>query len=50
MNGYTIFWTIVIFFSLISFTLMSFKMLIMGIPELRDMFRQLRETNRKETL
>ena len=49
MKGYTIFWTIVIFFSLISFTLMSFKMLIMGIPELRDMFTQLRESKRKDT-
>jgi hypothetical protein len=41
MNGYIIFWSIVIFFSLISFSLMSFRMLIKGIPELRDMFKQL---------
>ena len=44
MKAYIIFWTIVIFFSLISFTYMSYKMLVKGIPELRDMFNQLRKT------
>ena len=43
MKVYIIFWTIVIFFSLISFTYMSYKMLVKGIPELRDMFNQLRK-------
>jgi len=41
MKAYIIFWTIVIFFSLISFTIMSFRMLYKGVPELRDMFKQL---------
>lgn len=41
MNGYILFWSIVVFFSLISFTVMSLKMLIKGIPELREMFNQL---------
>ncbi len=45
MKAYTIFWTIVIFFSLISFIYMSFIMLVKGIPELKDMFRQLRKTD-----
>jgi len=43
MNAYIIFWIIVISFSLASFTYMSFRMLYKGIPELRDMFRQLRD-------
>lgn len=47
MKIYKIFWTFIIFFSFISFSYMSLKMLIKGIPELRDMFRQLRERKRK---
>jgi hypothetical protein len=43
MNAYILFWTVVIFFSLISFSFMSFRMLFKGIPELRDMFKQLGE-------
>lgn len=43
MKAYIIFWTIVIFFSLASFIYMSFLMLVKGIPELKDMFRQLRK-------
>ncbi len=42
MKGYYIFWTIIISFSLISFTYMSLIMLFKGIPELREMFRQLK--------
>jgi hypothetical protein len=50
MNAYIIFWSIVIFFSLVSFSIMSFKMLIKGVPELKEMFRQLNDTsaNRKK--
>jgi hypothetical protein len=44
MKAYIIFWTIVIFFSLASFIYMSYFMLVKGIPELKDMFRQLRKT------
>jgi hypothetical protein len=43
MKTYIIFWTLIVFFSLISFTIMSFRMLYKGIPELRDMFKQLSE-------
>ena len=43
MNGYLIFWIIVILFSLISFIYMSIQMLYKGIPELKDMFRQLKK-------
>jgi len=49
MNGYIIFWAIIILFSLISFSIMSIKMLIKGIPELRDMFKQLNDTKLKST-
>jgi len=42
MKSYIIFWSIIIFFSFVSFSYMSFKMLFKGIPELREMFRQLR--------
>jgi len=48
MNGYIIFWGTVIFFSLVSFFYMSIRMLYKGIPELRDMFRQLRHVNPNE--
>lgn len=41
MTGYMIFWSAIIFFSLLSFTIMSFIMLIKGIPELKEMFKQL---------
>jgi hypothetical protein len=44
MKGYIIFWTVVIGFSFVSFTYMSLKMLIWGIPELREMFQKLRRT------
>jgi hypothetical protein len=49
MNGYIIFWTIIIFFSLVSFSIMSFKMLYKGIPELREMFRQLKGTKKENS-
>ena len=46
MKGYILFWSIVIFFSLISFIYMSFRMLYKGVPELKDMFNQLKETKK----
>lgn len=46
MTFYIIFWSIVVFFSLISFIIMSYIMLTRGIPELKDMFRQLSDRNR----
>ena len=45
MTGYIIFWSIVIFFSLLSFSIMSLIMLTRGISELKDMFKQLSESN-----
>ena len=48
MKGYIIFWSIVIFFSLISFIYMSFRMLYKGVPELKDMFKQLKETKQSD--
>jgi len=44
MKGYIIFWTIIIGFSFFSFAYMSLKMLIWGIPELREMFQKLKHT------
>ena len=43
MNGYVIFWTVVIVFSLISFTFMSFKVLFKGWPELLEMFDSIKK-------
>ena len=43
MNAYIIFWAIVILFSLITFTVMSFKILYQGFPELLSMFRVIKE-------
>jgi len=44
MKSYIVFWIFVIGFSFVSFTYMSLKMLIWGIPELREMFRKLKRT------
>ena len=44
MEGYLLFWSIVIGVSFIAFTVMSVKMLFKGLPELREMFRKLKET------
>jgi len=49
MTGYMIFWTAIIFFSLLSFTIMSFIMLIKGIPELKEMFKQLESSKMNRT-
>ena len=38
MSGYIIFWTVLIVFCLITFTVLSVKILIRGVPELREMF------------
>jgi hypothetical protein len=43
MKFYLIFWAIVIIFSLITFTVMSFKILYQGFPELLSMFKLIRE-------
>ncbi len=47
MNGWEIFWAIVIGFSLLSFTYMSAKMLWFGLPELKEMFTTLSEEQLK---
>ncbi len=49
MNGYMIFWGAIIFFSLLSFIIMSFIMLIKGIPELKEMFKQLENSKMDRT-
>lgn len=49
MKTYIIFWAVIIGFSFISFTYMSLKMLIWGLPELREMFRQLKRTRLKNS-
>ncbi len=38
---WTIFWAVIIGFSLISFTYMSAKVLYFGVGELKDMFKKL---------
>ena len=43
MNSWEIFWTIVIVFSVLSFTYMSVKMIYFGWSELKDMFKLLSE-------
>ena len=48
MNGYIVFWSVVILFSLLSFVVMSIIMLTKGIPELKDMFKQLSDRNMNE--
>ena len=50
MTGYIIFWSIVIFFSLLSFSIMSLIMLTRGISELKDMFKQLSESNSNDVI
>ena len=49
MNSWLIFWIAVVVVSFISFTYMSLKMLYKGLPELRNMFRQLKERKTRAT-
>jgi len=41
MNGWLIFWGILIAFSVLSFTYMTIKILIKGVVELKEMFADL---------
>jgi len=41
MSVWEIFWAIVIAFSVLSFSYMSFKILYLGLPELKEMFTSL---------
>ncbi|NIA28472.1 MAG: hypothetical protein GWP06_01000 [Actinobacteria bacterium] len=43
MSAWTIFWGLVVLFSLLSFTYMSVRILIKSIAELKSMFRTLDE-------
>jgi hypothetical protein len=47
MDGLIIFWSVAIFFAFVAFALMSAKMLYKGFPELREMFRKLRDAKLK---
>ncbi len=43
MNEWEYFWGFVILFSIISFSYMSVKIIVKGLAELKDMFRNLSE-------
>ena len=45
MTTWTVIWGIIILFSLVGFTLMSAKILVKGIGELREMFEMLKKRN-----
>jgi hypothetical protein len=45
----SIFWTIVVFFSLVTFTYMSVMILYRSIPELKEMFKKLEETRNNQS-
>lgn len=45
MNAWIIFWDILIAFSVLSFTYMSIKILIMGFIELKEMFQDLNQND-----
>lgn len=45
MNFWTIFWGIIILFSLLAFTFMSLRILYKGIGELKEMFQMLKKRN-----
>ncbi len=45
MNGWIIFWDIIIGFSVLSFSYMSIKILIKGFKELKEMFTDLDKNN-----
>ena len=47
MDFWEIFWAAVIIFSVLSFTYMSAKMLILGVPELKEMFSALNEEHQR---
>jgi len=48
MNFWTVFWGMVILFSLLAFTLLSVKILYKGIGELKEMFQMLKNKNEKD--
>ncbi len=45
MNVWIVIWGIIILFSLVGFTIMSTKILIKGIGELKEMFQTLKKRN-----
>lgn len=45
MTMWTVFWGILILFSLVGFTIMSTKILIKGVGELKEMFQMLKKRN-----
>ena len=45
MNGWIIFWDIIIGFSVLSFSYMSIKILIKGFKRLKEMFTDLDKNN-----
>jgi len=47
MNAWVIFWGIMIFFSIVSFTYMSVKVVVKGFAEMKSMFVQLEKDNNK---
>jgi hypothetical protein len=47
MNGIMIFWSVIVFFALVAFVVMSAKMLIKGFPELREMFKKLQNPGQR---
>ena len=47
MFGYELIWGSVIGFCLISFALMSVKILYQGLPELREMFKSLEDEKKR---
>ncbi len=45
MTVWIIFWGIIILFSIVAFTIMSAKILIKGVGELKEMFQMLKKRN-----
>ncbi len=48
MKGYTIFWGLLLIFSISTFTIMSIIIIFKGFEELKDVFRQLKKNLEKK--
>ncbi len=48
MKGYTIFWELLLIFSISTFTIMSIIIIFKGLEELKDVFRQLKKNLEKK--
>ena len=48
MKGYTLFWELLLIFSIASFTILSIVIIFKGFEEIKDVFKQLAKKIKKQ--